>query len=282
VKGEPSRTVRGEVASAPDVPDAGSRLSRHEEPVSPDLLTASFPIAMRGYSRDAVDAHIERLNRIIAELEMNRSPRSAVRHALDRVGEQTAGILRQARVAAEEIVASAREEANEITHRAVAEARELIVDASDETDRSRAEAAQLLHGAKEDAATLLARAREEADRIAAEAQSHADEERRQLAEELEARRVEAETRMLELRADTGAVWDERHSLLEDIRTFAAQARALADEAVGRLPDVAGSDVSEAQEIGEGAGLEGPLDQDSTSGNSEDSGGPTIIEEASKG
>jgi DivIVA domain-containing protein len=70
-----------------------TRLERHEEPVSPDLLTASFPTAMRGYSREAVDSHIERLNRVIAELEMNRSPRSAVRHALEKVGEQTAGDL---------------------------------------------------------------------------------------------------------------------------------------------------------------------------------------------
>ena len=62
--------------------------------------------------------------------------------------------------------------------------------------------------------------------------------------------------------------------------FAAQARTLADEAVGRLPDVAASDVSEAREIG--VGQKGPLDQDSTSANSEDSGGPTIIEEAPKG
>ena len=74
--------------------------------------------------------------------------------------------------------------------------------------------------------------------------------------------------MLELRADTGAVWDERHSLLEEIRAFAAQARTLADEAVGRLPDVAASDVSEAREIG--VGQEGPLDQDSTAANGEDS------------
>jgi cell division septum initiation protein DivIVA len=236
VKGEPPRIEQPEVEPVADVQDASSRLARHEEPVSPDLLAASFPISMRGYSREPVDAHIERLNRVIAELEMNRSPRSAVRNALDRVGEQTAGILRQARGAAEEIIGSANEEAEEITSRAAAAARELIVDASDDADRSRAEAAELVRAAREEADGLLAQAREDAERMASQAQSEADDLRRQLAAELEARRAEAEARMLEVRADTDAVWEERHDLLGEIREFAAQARALASEAVQRLPD----------------------------------------------
>lgn len=229
----------GEVVPASDVQDVRSRLGRHEEPVSPDLLTASFPIAMRGYRREAVDSHIERLNRVIAELEMNRSPRSAVRAALDRVGEQTAGILRQARRAAEEILTQAREEADEITGRATAEARELIVDVSDDADRVRAEAAEQVRSSTEEADALLAAARQEAERIAARAQAEADELRRQLSEELEARRVEAETKMLELRADTDSVREERYGLLAEIRQFADQAKALANEAVERLPDGTG-------------------------------------------
>jgi len=236
VKGEPPPTEHGEVAPAPDVLDMRGRLARHEEPVSPDLLTASFPIAMRGYSREAVDSHIQRLNQVIAELEMNRSPRSAVRHALDRVGEQTAGILRQARGAAEEILASAREEADEITDRAAAEARELIVDASDDADRTAAQSAELLRRSREQADDLLAGAQEQAERIVAKAQAEADELRRQVQEELDARRAEAESSMLELRADTQAVWEERHELLAEIRQFADQAKAVAMEAAERLPD----------------------------------------------
>lgn len=250
VKGEPPpghgevvpasdvRDVRshGDVVPASDVQDARGRLGRHEEPVSPDLLTASFPIAMRGYRREAVDSHIERLNRVIAELEMNRSPRSAVRAALDRVGEQTAGILRQARRAAEEIVTQAREEADEITGRATAEARELIVDVSDDADRVRAEAAEQVRSATQEAEALLAAARQEAERVAARAQADADELRRQLSEELETRRAGAETKMLELRADTDSVREERYELLAEIRQFADQAKALASEAVERLPD----------------------------------------------
>jgi cell division septum initiation protein DivIVA len=245
---------RGEVAGAADVQDARGRLARHEEPVSPDLLTASFPITMRGYSREAVDSHIERLNRVIAELEMNRSPRSAVRHALDRVSEQTAGILRQARGAAEQIQASAREEADEITDRAAAEAREMIVDASDDADRTKAEAAERLRTAREGADALLAAARQEADRIVARAQTEADALRSQVLEELEARRAEAERTMLQLRADTEAVWDERHELLAEIRQFADQAKALAGAAVERLPDAAGSTVQDGEAVEDDTGV----------------------------
>ena len=38
----------------------------------------SFPIVMRGYDRAAVDAYVTRVNRIIAELQVSRSPQSAI------------------------------------------------------------------------------------------------------------------------------------------------------------------------------------------------------------
>jgi cell division septum initiation protein DivIVA len=237
---------QGEVEPALDAADARGRLTREAEPVPPELLTVSFPVAIRGYSREAVDSHIQRLNRLIAELEMNRSPRSAVRHALDRVGEQTSGILRQARAAAEEILAGAREEADEITDRAAAEARELVVDASADADQTRTEAAELLRRSRVEAEELLAAARQEAERIEARTRAEADDLRTRLEEELDARRTEAESAMLELREDTDVVWEERRELLTEIRQFADQAKALATEAVERHPD---ADVTPADEGG---------------------------------
>jgi len=59
-----------------------------------------------------------------------------------------------------------------------------------------------------------------------------------LAEELDARRAEAETTMLELREDTSVVWEERRELLIEIRQFADQAKALPTESVTRHPDAA--------------------------------------------
>ena len=77
----------------------------------------SFSTAVRGYDRREVDAYVKRVNALIAELEISRSPESAVKHALDRVGEQTAGVLQRAREAAEQLTATAVAEAEHATRR---------------------------------------------------------------------------------------------------------------------------------------------------------------------
>src|SRR5947209_16848414 len=78
----------------------------------PEREESPFPIVLRGYDRAAVDAHLDALNRLIAELKTARSPQAAVRQALDRVGEETSAILQRAHETAEEITASARADAN--------------------------------------------------------------------------------------------------------------------------------------------------------------------------
>jgi DivIVA domain-containing protein len=86
----------------------------------------SFPIAMRGYDRDAVDAYVREVNRIIAELQVGQSPRSAIRHALDQVSEETRGILERAHETADEIAARSRAQADDRLELAKREAREAI------------------------------------------------------------------------------------------------------------------------------------------------------------
>jgi len=46
---------------------------RHYVPA--EILNVSFPAAVRGYERHAVDAHIKRVNRLIAEIKVSSSPR---------------------------------------------------------------------------------------------------------------------------------------------------------------------------------------------------------------
>src|ERR1700724_1461787 len=75
-----------------------STLSRR---VPADIRDVSFHTAVRGYERREVDRYVQRVNTVIAELEIAGSPEAAVRHALDRVGEQTSGILQQARETAD-------------------------------------------------------------------------------------------------------------------------------------------------------------------------------------
>jgi DivIVA domain-containing protein len=99
-------------------------------PVRPDELAElrepAFAIALRGYDREAVDAYVERVNQKIAELEVGRSPQSAIRHALDQVGEETSGILERAHETAESITARSQAQAGDRLARAEEEARELV------------------------------------------------------------------------------------------------------------------------------------------------------------
>src|SRR3954464_2239977 len=77
------------------------------------IRDVSFPMAMRGYERAAVDAYVTRVNRIIAELQVSRSPQSAIRHALDEVSEETRGILERAHETADQIAARSRAKADD-------------------------------------------------------------------------------------------------------------------------------------------------------------------------
>jgi DivIVA domain-containing protein len=134
---------------------------------------ASFPIALRGYDRDAVDAYVEDVNRVIAELEVGRSPQSAIRHALDQVSEETKGILERAHETADEITARSRAQADDRLQWAEREAREAIAAATE--------------------------------------------------------RVHA------LESDAERVWDERQSLIDDVKRIAEELAAVADDAGVRFP-----------------------------------------------
>jgi len=147
-------------------------LARPEELVPGEIRDVSFGSALRGYDRGDVDAYVERVNRVIAELEIGSSPQNAVRSALDRVGEQTAGILQQAREAAEALAADAQSESEHLSRRARVEASEVLEAAQERArellDRSAAEAHEMLADARQTLETIeaqTARAREERRRV---------------------------------------------------------------------------------------------------------------------
>ena len=201
-----------------------------------DIRNVSFPGAVRGYDRSAVDAYVKRVNRVIAELEMRSSPRAAVRHALEEVGEQTSGILQRARETAEEITASARHEAEETTARAKAEAAEIIVNASGEADGAKAEASQLIAKATAEGEGIVAEARAEAERLIARTR-----------DEAAALREESEARLRELHADIATTWKERRELLDDVRGIATKLEAAASRAAARMaPPGSGERADEAR------------------------------------
>jgi DivIVA domain-containing protein len=241
---------------------AGERLApppggpvRSQPVVADEIRDVSFPTAVRGYERRQVDRYVQRVNRLIAELEVGRSPESAVRHALDRVGEQTSGILQRARETAEEITHSAGAEADETTARARAEADEIVAHARATAEQiiaeaekeaggrvkqgemelealrkhgeaARADADQTTERARAEANEIVAEARTEAEQIVARANSEAAERLEREQQQREALRAQADATMRGLRADTDAIEEERANLLDEIRGLAKRLEEL--------------------------------------------------------
>jgi DivIVA domain-containing protein len=193
--------------------------------VPPELRTAAFPVAVRGYDRGAVDAYVTRVNQLIAELEATRSPQSAVENALRRTEDERSDILKEAYALGGEATAAAGREARETIAGAKAEAVEIVVGASDRADRTKAES--LEH---------LAKTRAEADRILDAARAEAEARLQRAEEEIARMRKEAEAWMRALRIDTNAIWGERRDLLEDLRDIAARLQEAASRAGAGSPD----------------------------------------------
>jgi DivIVA domain-containing protein len=139
------------------------------------LVQAEFPTVMRGYDRHAVDDYVEQVGNLVAELQATRSPEAAVRRALERVGEQIAGILQRAHETAEQITAQSRGEAEDRMEQARREgaaildaAQRRVRDLDADCDRIWAERQRIVADAEDLSGQLLAVARDAAERFPAE------------------------------------------------------------------------------------------------------------------
>jgi len=129
----------------------------------PAVADVEFPTALRGYDRLAVDAYVKRTSQLVAELQATRSPETAVRRALERVGEEVSGILQRAHETAAQITARSRSDAEHRLETARAEAAQITANAERrlkeldaETDRIWAERHRIVEDAQELARQLLA------------------------------------------------------------------------------------------------------------------------------
>jgi DivIVA domain-containing protein len=237
VGGESAQNDRADTDRSPRARGKGGSFSSRDlrDRVPAELRDVEFPHAVRGYERAAVDAYVKRVNHLIAELEVSRSPRSAVQHALDRATDEVSAILERAQQAAEEITASARKEADENAARTSVQAGKVLVDANDHAERTRAEADGVLAKAKADAEKMVASAKAEAEEILARARSDGSERLQRSEKEIGVRRELAEARMRDLRADTDIVWEERRELLDEVSALAARITELGREAAARFP-----------------------------------------------
>jgi cell division initiation protein len=90
--------------------------------VAERLSNVSFPLAVRGYDRRAVDDFVQEVRALVAELESTQTREGVVQRALDELGEETAGILQRAHETADEIAARSRAQADGRLQRAEREA----------------------------------------------------------------------------------------------------------------------------------------------------------------
>jgi DivIVA domain-containing protein len=179
----------------------------------PELTGVQFSSSRRGYDRGEVDQYVERVSRIVVELEAMRSPDAVIERALTDVGEETSSILRRARKAAEEIIAEATDHASARTAQAEAQASQL----------------------REDADRYGAGVRAEAEEVLAEARDHAQQTAKLAAADAKRRREEADRYQSQVSAHIEQLAAERHRLIDDLRKLADQFHRTADRALEQIP-----------------------------------------------
>ncbi|MFZ0378514.1 MAG: DivIVA domain-containing protein, partial [Solirubrobacteraceae bacterium] len=131
-----------------------------------------FPTSLHGYDREAVDVHLDALERELAELRIHRTPAAAVEAEIERVGEETSAILRVAHEQASEITRRAQNQADHCVQDAAANAVSMTEDAKrklrqldSETDAVWAERGRLIEDVRSVATALFSLAEDAADRF---------------------------------------------------------------------------------------------------------------------
>ncbi len=131
-----------------------------------------FPVALRGYDRQAVEEYVERMSRYVADLGDMGSRQAAVRDALEDLGSETSGILQHAHETADGITSRASEQARERLAEAESEASRRLAEAdsharrvASDTERVWSERTRLLEDMRELAESLLRVADDAAERL---------------------------------------------------------------------------------------------------------------------
>ena len=147
----------------------------------PVVADVDFPIVLRGYDRESVDAYVRRTSQLVAELQTTRSPEAAVRRALERVGEEVSGILQRAHETGARVTAQSRSEAEDRLETARQEAAQIIARAEDRvreldagTDRIWAERQRIVEDTRELARELATLTDSAADRFPPDAAAVAE------------------------------------------------------------------------------------------------------------
>jgi DivIVA domain-containing protein len=137
-----------------------------------------FKRSRNGYDREEVDAYVAQLQRQVRELQQQQqTPDAAVMHAIERVGDEVADVLKQAHNTAEDIVAAGRREAQDLREQAEREAAHVTAVAEQrvheldlDTDRIWGERERIVADARDLARQLTQLADMAAERFPSDAQ----------------------------------------------------------------------------------------------------------------
>ena len=215
-----------------------------------EIRDVDFPVALRGYDRDAVDRYVEQVNRVIAELEVSSSPESAVRHALEEVTEETRGLLERAHETADEITARSRSRADDRLQQGVREAEQIREEAAREAEELREAARNEAQELRQRAAREAQELRETAERLTQELRDTTTREAHETTEtagreaqhmrataerEVNEMRARGETRLRELDRSAQAIWRARRRLIENVNAVAQELQGIAEAEAVRFP-----------------------------------------------
>ena len=171
------------------------------------LLDVRFSTAIRGYDRDEVDGYIMRVNEVLAELQITKTPETAVQRALEHVDREKQSVIEEAHGTAEEI-----------------------------TSRSRSRADDRIQEATEEAQKVREAATEEAQKVREAATQEASEMREEAEREAREMRETVEQRIRELETHVEAMLEKRARVIEELRVLAGHIDEFVDgEAAERDP-----------------------------------------------
>jgi DivIVA domain-containing protein len=222
-----------------------------QEPSIERIRNATFPLSVRGYDRNEVDTFLAEL---ADWLETGggggAAAVEAVRTELERIGEQTAGILTEAHQAAEGIRSDAS-----------AGVRQQLVDANRTSESVRAEAAEYAADTRDEADAYARKVRGEADayasRTTAEIEAEIGEDRDAAKKEAEKIVVDANKRKADIESVIGDLEKRRDAVLAELDRLASGIAGTATEHRGpesngeshdAEPHDAGSDPEETDDF----------------------------------
>jgi len=219
-----------------------------------EARAVEFPVAMRGYERTAVDRYVQRVNRLIAELEISSSPESAVRHALDEVSEETRDILQRAHQTADEITVRSRSRADDRLQQAEQEAQEIRAAGQRDVDTARETSMREISELRETTTRELAELRESTSRETQQERSaakrEADELRASARRDADEMLGRAEAHAREVSHNAQTVWRERRRLIEDVKAVGEQLVAIGEAEGRRFSEFARDTLLVAEQRGE--------------------------------